>query len=295
MEMTTDPYPSRRQPYPAILPRRDPVVHGGASHPDGLLPETLEEYRRNGFIAFDSFLPRDALDELSAEMDRLREEARADDPTVIREPTGNTIRSIFEVHKRSAAVDRLIRDPRLLGPVRQILGGAVYVHQSRVTYKSGFDGAPFYWHSDFETWHVEDGMPRMRAVSAQITLTESSPLNGPLMLIPASHLHYVACAGDRPEHYKSSSRRQEYGLPDRASLSALVKEGGGIASPSCPAGSMVLFDCNTIHGSNSNITPLPRTDLSIVFNSAENRLSLPYGGTKPRPSFIAERDVEELA
>jgi len=279
MDMMVDLYPSRQQPYPSIMPRRDPVVHGMAPPADGLLPETLERYRGDGFLFFDSFLARDMVEELSAEMDRLREETGSDDPRLIREPSSQTVRSIFEVHKQSPLVDKLIRDPRLLGPVRQILGGPVYVHQSRVNYKSGFEGGPFYWHSDFETWHVEDGMPRMRAVSVQITLTENNSLNGPLMLIPGSHLHYVACAGE---------------TPDRASLSALMKE-GGIESPMGPPGSMILFDCNMIHGSNSNITPQPCTDLFVVFNSVENRLAAPFGGTRPRPSYIAEREGEELA
>jgi ectoine hydroxylase len=279
MDVMVDLYPSRQQPYPSITPRRDPVVHGMAPHADGLLPETLDQYRRDGFLFFDSFLARDQLDDLAAEMDRLREEARDDDPRLIREPSSQTVRSIFEVHRQSPLVDKLVRDPRLLGPVRQILGGPVYVHQSRIDYKSGFDGAPFYWHSDFETWHVEDGMPRMRAITAQIALTENTSLNGPLMLIPGSHLHYISCPG---------------GMPDRASLSALIKE-GGVASPSGPAGSMVLIDCNAIYGSNSNITPLPCTSLFIAFNSVENRLTQPFGDTRPRPSYIAEREGRELA
>ena len=85
----------------------------------------------------------------------------------------------------------------------QLLGSRVYVHQSRINYKSGFDGKEFYWHSDFETWHAEDGLPRMRAVSASIALSDNTPLNGPLMLIPGSHRHFVACIGETPDdHYK---------------------------------------------------------------------------------------------
>lgn len=294
MDALVDLYPTRQEPVPSITPRRDPVVHGAAATADGLLAETLEQYQRDGFIFFDSFLDRDSVMDLSAEMDRLRAEAAGDDPAVIREPSANTIRSVFDVHKKSAAVDALIRDPRLLGPVRQILGGPVYVHQSRINYKSGFDGAPFYWHSDFETWHSEDGMPRMRSVSVQISLAESNSLNGPLMLIPGSHLHYVACVGEPQDNlYTLSLRRQDHGVPDRASLSALMKQ-GGVVSPMGPAGSMVLFDCNTIYGSNSNITPRPSTSLFIVYNSVENRLTHPFGRTEPRPSFLADREGEEL-
>lgn len=58
---------------------------------------------------------------------------------------------------------------------RQILGSEVYIHQSRVNYKPGYGGTGFYWHSDFETWHSEDGMPRMRALSVSIALTSTCP------------------------------------------------------------------------------------------------------------------------
>src|SRR3546814_10756649 len=44
---------------------------------------------------------------------------------------------------------------------------------SRLNYKPGFKGKEFYWHSDFETWHVEDGMPQMRALSMSILLAEN--------------------------------------------------------------------------------------------------------------------------
>ena len=64
----------------------------------------------------------------------------------------------------------------------QILGSQVYIHQSRVNLKPGFKGKEFYWHSDFETWHIEDGMPRMRALSCSIEFnmldgTSTSSLN----------------------------------------------------------------------------------------------------------------------
>ena len=296
MNQSVDAYPSRNRPTAAIRPRRDPVVYGKRTSGEAALaPALIDRYERDGYLSFESFFERMTIFELSADLERLRRRVAADDPTVIREPESQAVRSIFEVHRRSGAVRRLIRDPRLLQAVEQILGGKVYVHQSRINFKSGFEGEPFYWHSDFETWHMEDGMPRMRAVSAQISLSENTMLNGPLMLIPGSHRHYIACVGATPDdHYKSSLRRQEYGVPDPDNLRWLVAQGGGLAAPVGPVGSMVLFDCNTIHGSNSNITPFSRTNLFVVFNSVENALEEPYGGTKPRPDFIASRQVEPL-
>jgi ectoine hydroxylase len=82
-------------------------------------------------------------------------------------------------------------------------------------------------------------------------------------------------------------------VPDRASLSQLA-ERGGIVAPTGPAGSVILFDCNTMHGSNGNITPYPRANAFLVFNAIANRLTEPYGGKRPRPEFIASRTASAL-
>src|SRR3546814_17551354 len=89
----------------------------------------------------------------------------------------------------------------------------VYIHQSRLNYKPGFKGKEFYWHSDFETWHVEDGMPRMRALSMSVLLAENTPHNGPLMLIPGSHQPYLTCVGTTPDdHYLCSLKPPASGV-----------------------------------------------------------------------------------
>jgi ectoine hydroxylase len=190
----------------------------------------------------------------------------------------------------SQLFDWLSRDARVLDVARQILDSEVYVHQSRVNLKPGFRGKEFYWHSDFETWHVEDGMPRMRALSVSIALTQNYPFNGPLMLIPGSHKTYVSCVGETPkDHYRQSLKKQEYGVPDKESLQRLADH-GGIVAPTGAAGSAVFFDCNLMHGSNSNISPYPRSNVFFVYNSMENTLGEPLHGLKPRPEYIAARE-----
>src|SRR5690606_35281076 len=100
---------------------------------------------------------------------------------VIIEPSSNEVRSIFDIHRGSDCLAELCRDPRIVRIARQLLGSDVYIHHSRINYKPGIHGREFYWHSDFETWHAEDGMPRMRAVSCTISLTPNHEFNGPLM------------------------------------------------------------------------------------------------------------------
>lgn len=299
MISVTDIYRSRFDNEAAILMRQDPVVHKGwkESSPAQLSQHQLAQYKKKGFIVLKGLFNAGEVARMLKEVERM-----AADPAlrgrdeVIAEPGSHAVRSIFKVHALSALFGRVARDVRLLDIARQILGSEVYIHQSRANRKPGFRGKEFYWHSDFETWHMEDGMPQMRAVSCSILLTENSEHNGPLMLVPGSHMNYVQCVGETPEnHYKASLKKQEYGVPDEASLRFLVDK-GGIEAAKGPEGTVVFFDCNTMHGSASNITPMPRTNLFYVYNSVENTLREPRGNLKPRPEFIATRaDFTPLA
>lgn len=290
--LSQDPYKSRTVNGPAILARLDPVVYGqtGTAAPAALNQAQRDAYQDNGFLFLPELFSPVEVERLHAEMQAMREGyAEKGREEVIAEPGSGEVRSIFDVHRLNDLFANLVRDPRVLNVARQILGSEVYIHQSRINYKPGFKGKEFYWHSDFETWHAEDGMPAMRALSCTILLTDNDELNGPLMLIPGSHRHYISCTGETPdEHYKKSLKKQEYGVPDEMLLRYLA-DMGGIASCKGKAGSVIFFDCNTMHGSNSNITPYPRSNVFFVYNSIENQLAMPPGGLKPRPEFIAAR------
>ncbi|VFR20461.1 Ectoine hydroxylase [plant metagenome] len=285
-----DPYASRTDRGSAIIARQDPVVHGNGDYADALKREQLDAYERDGFLLLEDVFSEKEVAALLAEAERMTR-----DPAIIRreesitERNSDVVRSIFMVHVLSPVILKLARDPRLIHVARQILGSEVYMHQSRVNLKPGFKGKEFYWHSDFETWHVEDGMPNMRALSCSVLLTDNNACNGPLMLVPGSHHQFISCVGETPEnHYKDSLKKQEYGVPDPVSLQLLVEQ-GGIKPMTAKAGSVVFFDCNTMHGSNSNISPWPRANVFMVYNSMENTLNSPKYGLAPRPEHIATR------
>ncbi|MGE0821839.1 MAG: ectoine hydroxylase [Candidatus Binatia bacterium] len=293
MNVHSDPYVSRVGEKPYITNRVDPVVYRNNSRPSRspLTAEQLASYENNGFLFLERVFSDKEVAVFHDELLRLHSSAELQQsPEVVLEPDSKDIRSIFAVHQSNPLMRRLAHDPRLVDVASQLLGSNVYIHQSRINYKPGFAGKEFYWHSDFETWHMEDGMPRMRAVSCSIALSDNNEFNGPLLVIPGSHKAYVVCAGQTPEnHYLSSLRKQEYGVPDPQSLTQLV-ERGGMAAPKGKAGSAIFFECNIMHGSNSNITPWPRHNIFVVYNSIENTLVEPFCGLPPRPGFIASRD-----
>jgi len=293
---TDDFYPTRLERPAESFERKDPVIHSqGTDRHNGPLSETeLARYERDGFLVFNDFLDQETVK-------RFRDDLRAyeNDDSILRsegtitEPGKQEIRSIFGIHELSDRFDRLTRDARLLDMVHQLLGSDAYIHQSRINFKPGFHGKGFDWHSDFETWHAEDGMPRMRAVSFSIALTDNTPFNGPLMLIPGSHRTFVPCVGRTPEdNYQSSLKKQELGVPNEQDLQKMADQ-FGIQAPTGPAGSLIIFECNTLHASNANMSPWPRSNLFFVYNSVENRLEQPFCGNKPRPDFLGNRSNTE--
>ena len=287
---TTDLYPTRLGTPRSPKVRADPVAWGTADQ-GPLDGATLASYDRTGYLSIEDLVTPDEVESFRAELRRLAEDpvVRANERTVV-ESSSQEVRSIFEVHRTSEVFARIANDPRVVDRVRQLLGSDVYVHQSRVNFKPGFEGKEFGWHSDFETWHAEDGMPRMRAVSISISLTDNYAYNGPLMIMPGSHQTYVSCVGETPDdNYKSSLVKQVAGTPDRDSLRMLADR-HGIDVLEGRAGGATMFDCNCMHGSNGNITPYARSNVFIVYNSVENTCVEPFGAERPRPEFIGARD-----
>jgi len=282
---------SRRAPVPVVTPRADPVLYGTWGPHAPLSRAQALAYEQMGYLHLQNVFSPAEVTKLQQALEAVRSGATQHDPEeVITERGSNELRSVFRIHATHPLFARLAADDRLVRIANFLLGDDVYIHQSRINFKPGFGGREFYWHSDFETWHVEDGMPRMRALSMSISLSKVTDFNGPLMLIPKSQNEFIGCVGETPEdHYKQSLKKQEYGVPDADSLTRLVNT-GGIVSAKGPAGSVTIFDCNMMHGSNSNITPLPRSNVFCVYNACSNRLTAPFGGGKPRPEFLAARE-----
>lgn len=289
-ERTADLYPTRGTTEVAT-PRLDPVVWSEPGTPGPITAPELAGFERDGFLTMDELITPDEVAVYQRELERLTsgQEMRDDERSIV-EPQSQDIRTVFEVHKISEVFAALVKDPRVVGRARQILGSDVYVHQTRINVKPGFGATGFYWHSDFETWHAEDGLPHMRTVSVSIALTENHDTNGGLMIMPGSHKTFLGCAGATPKNnYKKSLQMQDAGTPSNESLTKFA-EAHGIKLFTGPAGSATWFDCNCMHGSGDNITPYPRSNVFIVFNSVENAAVEPFAAPVRRPSFIGARD-----
>ena len=168
-----DRYPTRISSEIIMMKRQEPIVWG--SPEDGpVTANDLANYGTNGFLAVSELLTPGEVGECLGELQRLNADpqVRADDRTML-ELDGGEVRTVFDIHRMDGPLGKLASDPRLADRARQILGSDVYVHQSRISYRPGFSGKGFYWHSYFEAWRAQDGMPRMRATSLRLRPSNS--------------------------------------------------------------------------------------------------------------------------
>ncbi|NIZ09168.1 ectoine hydroxylase [Pseudooceanicola sp. HF7] len=288
-----DAYPTRLAEAEDLRERQDPVLWKDWSEDAPISRAEAAHYEEKGYLVRRDLFSEDELRYLIDASTELRENGqRIAEEDLVTEPGSNAVRTVFRLDEHSETFARLAADERLANVARFLLGDEVYLHQSRLNYKPGFTGKEFYWHSDFETWHAEDGMPRMRAVSASVLLTDNSALNGPLMLIPGSHRRFVACQGETPDaNHETSLQKQQVGVPSPEVLEKLVAE-AGLDAATGPTGTVVFFECNTLHASNGNVTPYPRSNAFFVYNAFSNQPEAPFAASKPRPAFLANRGAD---
>jgi ectoine hydroxylase len=317
-----DLYPSRVDE-PGLVRRVDPVVDEKARLAGPLSPGEIDNFDRRGFLLLGGvFSPgevrtlRGSIEELRAHYESQTYEQldRSTDMRVITERGGSLVtdgggtpvlKSIWQIHLppehaphmlfSAELARRVVCDARLVGRARQLLGEEVYVHQSRINYQRGWSeqslgGSGFLWHQDFEQWHSEDGMPRMRAVSMAVLLEPAMPANGALMVMPGTHRALIQARTERDaDRYTQGALSRGPTLPARFLHEAANEH--GITYCRGEAGDVVLFDCNLVHGSHTNISPWGRAMLFVVYNAISNTPARrAFAMDTPRPEHIGSRD-----
>lgn len=243
----------------------------------------LREFEEQGYLFLsDRFSPEEV-----TVLRRAADEVYALNRHEVWRESNGAPRTAFAAHTYNEAFRRLGAHPRLVGPVMQILGGPVYIHQYKVNAKAAFDGEVWQWHQDYGTWRRDDDMPEPRAMNIAVFIDAVTAANGPLLFIPRSHKQGVHPAG----HDLETTSYPLWTL-DRATVKRLADE-GGLVAPTGPAGSMLLFHGNLVHASPPNISPWNRTIVYLSLCHVDNHIR-----RFKRPEWIAHRDftaIEPLA
>jgi phytanoyl-CoA hydroxylase len=226
-----------------------------------LTPRQVEDYRRDGYVVIPRLIQGDQLDELRALTDRIVEEARgvaANDDLYDLEPSHSAamprVRRLKPViFKRYAFFRALTRDPKITSILSQLLGPDIRLYGGKLNMKSAGYGSPVEWHQDWAFYpHTNDDV-----LATGIYLDDCDLANGPLMVVPGSHL------GPTYDHHAGG---RFCGAFDPGASGVDV----GRAVPLMgPAGSMTIHHARLVHGSALNTSNRPRRLLLHEYTAAD--------------------------
>lgn len=258
-------------------------------------------YQDNGYLFLaEVFSPR----EISEMQQVLPVVFAKDDPARVLEKDGHTVRSVYGCHTTTEVFSRVVRDSRLLEPAEDLIGSQLYVYQFKLNVKAAFSGDVWQWHQDYIFWREGDGMAKPNALTVVIFLDDVTELNGPVFLVPGSHREGVIepfaqdpndnalmldAYSNSPAWISNLTATLKYTI-DQQVLAELISRYGTVA-PKGPAGSVLFFHSNLVHGSGTNISPRNRVLSLITYNSVKN---VPRFPENRRPEFLASSDARPL-
>jgi ectoine hydroxylase len=199
-----------------------------------------------------------------------------------RERSG-AVRQVYLSHRFTPAFRALAHNPKIVGPVRQLLGTDAYIWHSKINVKDAFEGTVWLWHQDYGYWLFDGVEPRL--VSVMVLLDRATVNNGSLMIVPGSH-HW-----GRVDHYSDTvtTSYKQWCIKQEVLKERLREE--QIQHVTGDPGDVLFFDSNLVHGSGHNMSPLPRNTYIIVYNAVDNR---PRSVENPRPDWVVSRDFETV-
>lgn len=254
-----------------------------------LTAEQIKFYDENGYLVLENLFTPEETKALQHDAVILRSEQRGHPDANVLEKDGETVRAAWAVEIDSEACARAYRLPRLLGPIRQLLGEDVYLHQSRLNYKAAGKGDIFQWHQDYASW-VHDGIPRgghRDMLTVLVMLDDSTPDNGPLTFVPGSHKHgliesfYDTKTTSYPLHIVPDDYMEKH-----FGQTKIVENIG-------PAGTVVLFCGNLVHSSKENTSKEGRRNLYFAYNRDDNRPTQ-AATRKHKNAYIMNADAFKL-
>ncbi len=253
-----------------------------------LSQEQVREYRERGLLVLDGLFG-------PAEVEVLREAYRRDSAVPgdhrVTERDSDEVRAVYASHLRCPEFGALVRSPRILGPVRQLIGDRVYVYQFKINSKPPFVGGGWAWHQDYAAWRLADHLPAPLLVSVGVLFDEVTEFNGPVVFVPGSHRGGLV--GDR--HPVAEAASEQHVDPEDIALTAGELAGlvdrHGMESVKGTPGTVVFFHPEIVHGSAANISPLPRRLLIMTYNDTAN---VPRPPGSPRPEYVVCRDTTPL-
>jgi phytanoyl-CoA hydroxylase len=218
-------------------------------------------YRENGYLVVANVLSGAEVAELRRITDEFVENARSrtshddiydlEDSHSAAEPRVRRIKTPHQWHESYA---RMVAHPGILEVLKQLWGPSIRFDVSKLNLKAAGYGAPVEWHQDWAFYpHTNDDL-----AAVGIMMDDVDDANGPLMVLPGSHL------GPIFDHHDDEGFFCGAIDPGRGEVdfSRAVKLTG-------PAGSITVHHARTVHGSATNTSGRPRRLLLHQYRAAD--------------------------
>lgn len=155
-------------------------------------------------------------------------------------------------------VDDLIRDPRILDPVEQLIGPDILCWNTVFWIKELGSNTFVSWHQDTRYW----GLSSDRVVTAWLALSPAPVESGCMRVMPGTHRGDVLPHEDRYDADNLLTRGQE--------ISAGIDEAKAVPMP-LEAGAMSIHNYRLAHASGANAAADRRIGLSMHFMPPETQ------------------------
>jgi len=216
-------------------------------------PKTLTSAQINQFNDLGYLLPFEGLD--TDEVSRFREffdrilnEALA---------RGDSSYSINTAHLRFGQIYDLMSHPKILAPVRDLLGDDIVAWGAHFFCKMPKDGKRVPWHQDCIYWPLTPA----RTVTVWLAIDDTSPDNANMRFIPRSHLHGPI------DFNVTDSANDVLNL----SVDNATTFGDEPVDVALNAGQFSIHSDLLLHGSKANDSDRRRCGLTIRYAAAEVR------------------------
>lgn len=241
------------------------LKHDVLKHPTNVLTNAQrDQFFEEGAVVVEGAIPETWLKRLRAASDEIIERSRAvseSDGQYILEPghsaTSPRLKRLSSPIDHHPAFWDFTSSSPAVEAAADLVGPDVKYHHSKLNFKWAKGGMKFDWHQDIQAWPHTDYSP----VTVGLYLEDCGMEQGPLIAIRGSH--------DGPLHSMyDDNRNWVLSIPeDRIDMDKASHLTGA-------AGSMVMLNCRTIHGSAPNLSDRSRLFLLLVYSSAD---SFPYG------------------
>jgi ectoine hydroxylase-related dioxygenase (phytanoyl-CoA dioxygenase family) len=157
-------------------------------------------------------------------------------------------------------LDDLIRDPRILDPIEDLLGPDILCWNTLFWIKEANSPSFVSWHQDIKYWGLAGG----QVITAWLALSPATAESGCMRVLPGSHQGPVMAHEDRYDEANMLTRGQE--------IAEAIDESKTVSMPLQP-GEMSLHDVRLAHASGPNRSADRRIGVSLHYMPTRARQS----------------------